>query len=254
MTDVFSDKLQAWRDYTASPWGRIRYAVVAETLRRQCADLGERLRILDVGGGDAMDSLPLARAGHDVTVLDPSEAWLGEATRRAGEGGVALTTIVGGLDDLPLGEWDLVLCHFVLQYRPADAADVGALAALLRPGGRLSLMTPNPDGRLLRELVLSGPAAARAELERDTVDVVTFDTTVRKVPLERAVADVERAGLRVAAVYGNRVANDLIADNAVKDEPAFFADLLDLELALCDREPFNRVGFAWQLVAERPAT
>ena len=113
-------------------------------------------------------------------------------------------------------------------------------------------MTPNPDGRMLRELVLAGPAAARAELARDTVEVVTFDTTVRKVPLDEAVADVERAGLDVVAVYGNRVANDLIADNAVKSEPGFFADLLALELALCDREPFNRVGFAWQLLAERP--
>ena len=256
MIDVFSDNLAAWRDYTGSPWGRIRYAVVAETLRRQCEDLGaglgERLRILDVGGGDAMDSLPLARAGHDVTVLDPSQAWLGEAKRRAAEAGVALTTVMGGLDDLPVGEWDLVLCHFVIQYRPADAGDVEALATRVRPGGRLSLMTPNPDGRVLRELVLAGPAAARAELDRDTVEVATFRTTVRKVRLAEAVAAAEAAGLRVVSVYGNRVANDLIADNAAKSEQGFFADLLDLELALCDREPFNRIGFAWQLIAERP--
>lgn len=255
MTDVFSDKLQAWRDYTGSPWGRIRYAVVAETLRRQCAQIGagEPLRILDVGGGDARDSLPLARAGHDVTVVDPSRSWLDEAARRAEEAGVPLATIVGGLDDLPDGEWDLVLCHFVLQYRPVDPTDIAALARRVRPGGRLSLMTPNPDGRVLRELVLDGPAAAHAELGRDTVDVVTFGTTVRKVRLEDAVADVEGAGLEVVAIYGNRVANDLIADNAAKGEPGFFADLLALELAMCDREPFNRVGFAWQVVAARPA-
>jgi hypothetical protein len=113
-------------------------------------------------------------------------------------------------------------------------------------------MAPNPDGRVLRELVLTGPAAARAELGRETVEVVTFETTVRKVPLEEAVADVGRAGLDVVAVYGNRIANDLIADDAAKGEPGFFADLLALELTLCDRAPFNRVGFAWQLVAARP--
>jgi S-adenosylmethionine-dependent methyltransferase len=113
-------------------------------------------------------------------------------------------------------------------------------------------MAPNPDGRVLRELVLAGPAAARAELRRETVDVATFGTTVRKLPLEEAVGEVERSGLRVVAVYGNRVVNDLIADNAAKGEAGFFADVLDLELSLCDREPFNRVGFAWQLVAERP--
>jgi hypothetical protein len=38
-----------------------------------------------------------------------------------------------------------------------------------------------------------------------------------------------------------------------RHDPAYFTELLDLELTLCDREPFNRVGFAWQLLAERPA-
>lgn len=256
MTDVFSDKLSNWREYTGSPWGRIRYAVVGEILRRQCAELsadpGRRLRILDVGGGDGMDSIPLAQAGHDVTVVDPSDAWLAEARRRAADAGVEVATVSGGLDDLPTGEWDLVLCHFVLQYRPADAGDIAALAARVRPGGRLSLMTPNPDGRVLRELVTAGPRAASAEMARETVEVATFDTTVRKVRLADMIAAVEAAGLGVVGVYGNRVANDLIADNAAKQDPAYFAELLELELALCDREPFNRVGFAWQLVTERP--
>ena len=241
MTDVFSEKLEAWRDYTGSPWGRIRYAVVAETLRRQCAELGGApLRVLDVGGGDALDSLPLAEAGHEVMVLDPSRAWLEEAERRAAAVGASVTTVVGGLDALPTGQWDLVLCHFVLQYRRADANDVSRLAQIVRPGGRLSLIAPNPAGRVLREVVTAGPAAARAELAREAVEVATSDTTVRQLGL----------GLVVRHIYGNRVANDLIADNAVKHRD--FEDLLALELDLCDREPFNRVGFAWQLVAERP--
>ena len=73
MTDVFSDKLAAWHEYTVTPWARIRYAVVAEVLRRHVVELGPHpLRILDVGGGDGMDAVPLAQAGHDVTIVDPS--------------------------------------------------------------------------------------------------------------------------------------------------------------------------------------
>jgi S-adenosylmethionine-dependent methyltransferase len=63
VSDVFSERLSSWRDYTSSPWGRVRYAVVEETLRREASRLGTKLRILDVGGGDDMDALRAALVG-----------------------------------------------------------------------------------------------------------------------------------------------------------------------------------------------
>lgn len=249
---LFADKLAAWREYTETPWARIRYAVVADVLRRQVAVLGDGLRVLDVGGGDGMDSVPLAQAGHAITIVDPMAGWLEEAQRRAEAVSASVETIEGGLDELPEGEWDLVLCHFVLRYRPAAVGDVAGLARLVRPGGRLSIMDVNPDGRVLRELLDRGPAAALAELRAERAAVHTFQTDARKVPAVDVERELEEAGLRVVGRYGNRIANDLVLDEAAKEQPAFFAQLLELELALCDREPFNRVGFAWQVVAERP--
>ncbi len=251
MSELFDGQLAAWREYAETPWARVRYGVVGEVLRRQCEALGGRLRVLDVGGGDGMDALPLALAGHDVTIVDPAEAWLEEAQRRADAAGVSLTTTAGGLDDLPSGEWDLVLCHFVLRYRPADAGDVGELARRVRPGGRLSIMDANPAGRVLRELLNGGPAAATAELAAERAAVETFKTDARKVDLAVIRSEAEAAGLVVAGIYGNRIANDLLVDNAAKYDQDYFDLLLALELQLCDREPFNRIGFAWQLVFER---
>lgn len=251
VTDVFSDRLAAWRDYTETPWARIRYGVVAEVLRRQIEHLGAPIRILDVGGGDGMDSVPLAQAGHDITILDPSRAWLDEAERRAAAAGTSVSTIHAGLDDLPTGEWDLVLCHFVLRYRDGATDDVAALARLVRPGGRLSIMDVNPDGRVLRALLNGGPAAALTELAADRATVETFRTEARKVALESTLAEARAAGLEAVGVFGNRIAGDLLVDDAAKHDAAFFERLLELELELCDREPLNRVGFAWQLVLER---
>jgi S-adenosylmethionine-dependent methyltransferase len=251
VTDLFDDQLAAWQDYVRTPWARIRYAVVGEVLRRQAEALGGRLRVLDVGCGDAQDALPLALAGHDVTVVDPSPAWLAQARRRASDAGVALTTVVGGLDDLPDGGWDLVLCHFVLRYRPAGAGDIAALAGRVRPGGRLSLVDVNPDGRVLRTLLNDGPAAAREELHAVRAGVETFGTTARKVRWTDARDEAEAAGLQVLGLFGNRIANDLLVDEAAKHDPAFHDELLTLELELCDHAPFNQVGFAWQLVLER---
>lgn len=256
MTDVFSDRLVQWRAYTATPWGRIRYTVVEEILRRQCSELGqnqgERLRVLDVGDGDGMDALPLALAGHDVTILDPSESWLGEAKRRAAEAGVSLTTIVGGLDGLPAGEWDLVLCHFVLRYRPTGAGDVRRLANAVRPGGRLSVMEVNPAAMVLRQLVTGGPEAALTELHAETKRAVTFDHDVRKVPMPDLEAELAAAGLRLTGRFGTRIANDLLTDDATKNDPACLDRLLELEHKLCDQEPFVRIAGMYQLIAERP--
>ena len=40
--------------------------------RRHGAALGRPLRVLDLGGGTGGTAVPLAAAGHDVTVVDPS--------------------------------------------------------------------------------------------------------------------------------------------------------------------------------------
>lgn len=251
MTDLFDEQLEAWHAYTQTPWARIRYGVVGELLRRQAEDLGDRIRVLDVGGGDGLDALPLAACGHDVTIVDPSERWLAQAQGRADEAGMPIATIRGGLDDLPVGEWDLVLCHFVLRYRDGATDDVAALASRVRPGGRLSVMDVNPAGRVLRELVSRGPAAALSELHAERASVETFQTDARKLSVEETLRHASAAGLTEIGRYGNRIANDLLVDNDAKHDEDHFEELLALELELCDREPYNRVGFAWQLILER---
>ncbi len=254
MVDVFSEQLAAWRDYTETPWARLRYAVVGEVLRREAERLrggtSAALRVLDVGGGDGMDSLPLARAGHDVTILDQSQTWLAEAERRSTAVGVGVHAVLGDLAAPPdLGEFDLVLCHYVLQYRPADAPDVATLASWARRGGTVSVVLPNPAGMVLRQLVTGGPAAASAELGAAAKHTVVFDHDVRKIDpagMEDALAE---AGLRVTRRHGLRIASDLLVDDTLKHDPTGFAALLDLELALCDREPYLRIGGGYQLVA-----
>lgn len=254
----FDEHLTRWRSWAASPWGRIRFAVVRRTLSHEVKALGGGpLRVLDVGGGDGRDALPLLEQGHAVTILDPSPGMLQEArsrSERIGPAG-ALRTVEGSIEDLEAqvgGGFDLVLCHFVLQYREPDIEDVKRLAGALRPGGRLSVIAPNPAGAVLSRLVREGPAAASAELAREASETVTFEQEVRKIDYERMGRDLEAAGLDVVAMYGGRCANDLLVDDEAKHDAAFYDELERLELLLCDREPFKRTGQFWQLVAEKP--
>ena len=66
--------------------------------------------------------------------------------------------------------------------------------------------------------------------------------------VEQALTD---AGCAVEHRFGIRCAMDLISDDDRKSDPAFYAQLLDLELQLCGREPYWRTARFWQLTARR---
>lgn len=251
--DAFGERLTSWREYADSPWSRLRYAVVAAALSRHLPTGRGPLRVLDVGGGDGRDSLPLALAGHEVTLVDPADAMVAEARRRADSAAATtFTALVGSLDELPSGIFDVVLCHFVLHYRPADSDDLATLAAATAPGGILSVTAPNPVGRVLQTLTRQGPERALAELDAETWESVTFQHAGRKVSAAAVAAGLTDLGLTVVGDYGGRIANDLLVDDAAKADPAFYRDLERLELALFDREPYRRIGVFWQLVAAKP--
>ena len=133
---------------------------------------GSPLRVLDVGGGSGMFAVPLARLGHDVTVVDPSADALATLRRRADTGGVgARVHGVQGDGDLlhevlpaagdktgPGTGYDLALCHYVLEVVDDPAVTLGEIARVLRPGGQVSVATANRAGAVLGRAV-AGDAA-----------------------------------------------------------------------------------------------
>ncbi|GAB7191157.1 tRNA uridine 5-oxyacetic acid(34) methyltransferase CmoM [Kineococcus sp. NUM-3379] len=262
-TDVFDDRTSAWEAWQGEPWGRLRYSLVATTTARALAHLPGPLRVIDVGGGDGADSLPLARAGHSVTVLDFSRPLLDTAAAAAQAAGLAerVRTVHAGIDDLPglridgepvTGAFDAVLCHNVVHYRADLRATVAALAGLLRPGGVVSLIAPNPAMDVLVAAVRrTDPEAALAVLDSPTVHSVTFDHPMRRVEAVAAEAALAAAGCTVEHRFGIRCVMDLIADDEIKHDPGFYRRLEELELALCDREPYRHTARFWQLTATR---
>lgn len=247
----FDEHAARWQAYTSSPWGRLRYTLVGRTLARLADELGPApWRVLDVGGGDGLDAGPLVAAGHDVVVVDPSPGLL------EGAAATGATTLAGGLEDLPRvpghGTHDLVLCHFVLQYRTDLGADLDRLVASARPGGLVSVVAPNPPGMVLAALVRSGPRAALEQLSAATARTVTFGTDVRKLEVDDVAEELRGRGCRVVSHTGGRVANDLVVDDALKTDEDWHAALLELEVALHDREPFRRTGAYWHLVVRTP--
>ena len=63
---VFDSSIDRWIAEGHTPWGRLRVTMTLANLRRH---LGPGpLDILDAGGGNGRDSIPLAAEGHRLTI------------------------------------------------------------------------------------------------------------------------------------------------------------------------------------------
>lgn len=92
-------------------------------------------RALDFGAGIGTFALEFARRGGDVACLEPDAA---QAARLEGLG----LLVFRDLDDVADASLDYVYTLNVLEHIDDDAAAMRALAAKLRPGGRLFVYVP----------------------------------------------------------------------------------------------------------------
>jgi S-adenosylmethionine-dependent methyltransferase len=218
---------------------------------------GSPLRVLDVGGGSGMFAVPLARLGHDVTVVDPSADALATLRRRADTAGVgSLVHDLQGDGDL-LHEvlaaagsdgFDLALCHYVLEVVDDPAVTLGEISRALRSGGQVSVATVNRAGAVLGRAVAGHPVEALALLEdRDPAPARSKPASRRFSP-DDMLALVDGAGLRPGPWRGVSVVADLLEASSGAEPGAVRA----LELALAEQSPFRDIATGLHVLATRP--
>ena len=258
--DVFERHLDEWARWQRSPWGSLRYRLVAQLLARH-RPAATPLTVLDLGGGDGADSVPLAAAGDDVVVADQSPALLQRAQSRATEAGTTIRTARLALDrpdgrdevyeQLPQGA-DLVVSHNVVQYLPDVETAVTDVVSHVRHGGLVSLMATNPVNQVLTTSVRGpDPDAALALLDAPTFHTVTFEHDVRRITWAEGERALRAAGCEVVARYGVLCVNHLITDDERKHDSQFATSLERLELMLADRDPYRDIAAMWMIVARR---
>ncbi|WP_158851812.1 methyltransferase domain-containing protein [Saccharothrix deserti] len=248
---TFDSATRQWREWQQSPWGRLRYTQAEANLARHLPSTPSK--VLDLAGGDGADALRLARRGHHVTVVDQSTEMLAEAERSFASEGLPVRLVRADLAELPedvRGEYDVVLVHNVIQYLADPAAALRTAVSLVAPGGVLSVIAINRHSEPLRKATLGlDPAGALAALDTDQARTHTFDTTLTQYTADQVVGWLD--GCAVLGHYGICAVTGYIADNSRKHDPAFFADLERLELALADRMPYPLIARFFHVVAGR---
>jgi len=229
------------------------WAVLQRELDRRTAPL----TVVDVGGGTGGFAVPLAQAGHVVTVVDASPDALAALTRRAAEAGAAerVRAVQGDADGIAdlvePGSVDLILCHSLLEVVDEPADVVKALADALRPGGAASVLVANRAAAVLARAITGHLDAATVLLaDAEGGDLATRrDTPRRRFDAAGATALVHAAGLDVEEIHGVRVVADLVPGTVADADPQA---LLAFELAASGHAPYRDIATQLHLLARRP--
>ena len=221
------------------------------------------LDIVDAGGGTGGFAVPLASLGHHVTVVDPSPDSLAAAQRRAAEQNVPLRAVQGDAADLALvagkQSADLVLCHSVLEYVDSPPAAMTAIAAVLRPGGAVSVLTASAVAAVIhralagrfdeaRRLLAGLGSVASAHGDGNGAAAEGHGqpgACPRRFTLAGVTGLIEEAGLRPGPALGVRVFADLVPRVVADADPGAADALQGLELAVAAHPAFH--DFAAQI-------
>jgi SAM-dependent methyltransferase len=218
-------------------------------------------RVLDVGGGAGNQSFPLAQAGYDVTILDPSPAMLDKARQRLellpaeARQRVTLLQADGENADEAVGgeRFPGVLCHGVLGYLEDPEALVEQLCRHTEAGGIVSIMTGNAH-----------TTAVQPALERRWADALTsFDVRTgtgvlgvrsRADTVEEVGELIGRYGVEPECWYGTWLFVDWLEFGGAtldatdtKEVEAIAA----VELEASRRDPYRQASRAFHLIGRK---
>ncbi|MFN8096694.1 MAG: methyltransferase domain-containing protein [Dermatophilaceae bacterium] len=238
---------------TAAVW-----AAVSAIATQRRAELARPLRVLDLGGGTGGLAVPLAEAGHEVIVVDPSPDALASLRRRAAEAGVAdtLRSTQGDADDLRSilrARVDLVCLHGTLEVVDDPPNTLARIAEVVTPGGHLSVVTAQRLAAVVARALAGQFDQARAALESPDGRWGPHDPLPRRFDKAQLESMLFGAGFDVVTSQGVRLFSDLVP-SATVDSDSDRTSLVALEQAVATHPDFSalsHIGTSIHVVARR---
>jgi S-adenosylmethionine-dependent methyltransferase len=217
--------------------------------------------VLDVGGGAGNQSFPLAQAGYDVTLLDPSPAMLDKARQRlerlSSEARARVTLLEADGEHAHEAvngrRFAGVLCHGVLGYLEQPEPLVNQLCQCVETGGVVSIMTGNAKA-----------AAVQPALERRWDDALAaFDARsgigvlgvqARADTVEEVSELLRSGGVEPVRWYGVWLFVDWLEFGGADLDPGDATQLAAtaaVELEASKRDPYRQLSRVFHLVGRK---
>jgi len=244
LADQFAD------DAYASVKGRVRTYVMHRQLLEHLPP--PPATVLDVGGGAGHQSIPLAKAGYDVTLLDPSAAMLDKARQRLTDERVTLLEADGEHADEAVGgrRFDAVLCHGVLGYLERPEPLVDQVCRCAAPGGVVSIMTGNANAMAVRPAMERRWDDALAAFDaRGEVGVLGVPT--RADTVDELSELMRRRGVEPVRWYGVWLFVDWLEFGGAELDTSDAERVAAVELEAGRRDPYRQLSRVFHLVGRK---
>jgi S-adenosylmethionine-dependent methyltransferase len=253
LADQFAD------DAYASAKGIVRTYVLHQQLMEHLP--APPALVLDIGGGAGHQSFPLAQAGYDVTLLDPSPAMLEKARQRLGrlpgDTRQRVTILEGGgesAEEAVNGQrFAAVLCHGVLGYLERPEPLVDQLCRCAAPGGVVSIMAGNAKAMAVRPALERRWDDALASFD-SSAEIGVLGLPTRAHTVEELSELVRGCGVEPLDWYGVWLFVDWLDLSGAGLDPSSSREVegaAAVELEAGRRDPYRQLSRIFHLVGRK---
>ena len=231
--------------------GAIRLAVLKRDFDQWIPGIHSKdsLSILDAGAGQGHFSINLANLGHQLTLTDISEQMLNLARQRIQRDKLTdrVTLVAQPLQNLRRyfseggsegrGQFDIVICHAVMEWLAEPNSVFDALLPLVKPQGFFSLLYYNYHGLQFKNLLRTN---------FNLVDAASFQaykgslTPINPLEPNTVMNWLRQQPLTLICNTGVRVFHDYIFDRQIRENAA--NAIVEKELEYSTRDPFWRMA------------
>ncbi len=232
--------------------GEIRLAVLERDFQEYFfyAPFGNKttetpMQILDAGGGQGLFALRFAQAGHLVTICDISIEMLKLAEQDVMRLGLQknVRLIQCAIQDLPQHlepkdcQFDVVLCHAVLEWVVHQQDLLGSLTAFVKPDGLLSLTFYNLHSLIYKNLLRTNFKKIQTGDFSGSRGSLTPTSPLYPEQVFNWLNDLP---LNILATSGIRVFHDYIFNEEHRERDP--KSVVELELEFSRRQPYQLLG------------
>lgn len=239
-----ADKFQ--KNIYGSTKGRLRHELLLNHLESNIDLHASPIRVLDAGGGTGMMTETLLEFGHKVTLTDISDEALNVANERLktfSSFDMLNTDILSLKDDK---QYDLVICHAVLEWVKNPQEVLVKLTNLVKPNGILSVSFFNRDAQLFGNMCYGNFDYVEQGMQVKNRVRLTPNNPLKPIDV---LAEFNTLPLQIKHKAGIRCFHDYLRD--LDKQEKHYEQLKKLELKYGSDEPYLWLGKYFQIIAQK---